>query len=125
MGMLKEVMQNASTISASIDPCCRTNRIPCFRLPMIDSVVFAGRYRAVIMESEMTGARKEIAFRPKHQDSPSLASACPASAGPIVTAVLHWIEFSAMAFGLSSLLTRVGIRAEYAGPPNACARPAT
>ena len=39
--------------------------------------------------------------------------------------MLNWIEFSAMAFGMSSLLTRVGIRAWYAGPPKAWASPET
>lgn len=71
----------------------------------------------------MIGARKESAFRPKHHCSPNFANACPASAGPIVTPVLNWIEFSAMAFGMSSLLTKLGISAWYAGPPKACAKP--
>src|SRR5580765_4385964 len=83
MGMLKAVMQKASTISASMDPCWRTNLMPCFRLLKIDSVVFSGRYRAVMMVREMIGARKESAFRPKHHCSPNFANACPASAGPI------------------------------------------
>ena len=48
----------------------------------MDSVVFTGRKRAVMSESEMIGARKESAFKPKHHFSPSLAKACPASAGP-------------------------------------------
>ena len=75
MGMLKAVMQNASTISASMEFCWRTNLMPCFRLPNIDSVVFSGRNRAEMMESEMIGARKESAFSPKHHFSPSFAKA--------------------------------------------------
>ena len=31
--------------------------------------------------------------------------------GPTMTATLNWIEFSAMAFGMSSFSTRVGISA--------------
>ena len=85
--------------------------MPCFKLPKIDSVVFFGKYRAVIKESEMIGARNESAFNPKHHCSPNFANACPASAGPIVTAALNWIELSAMAFGMSSRLTRLGISA--------------
>src|SRR6202451_611832 len=77
------------------------------------------------MEREMTGARKESAFSPKHHGSPNFANACPASAGPIVIAILNWIEFSAIALGISSLSTREGISAEYAGPPKACANPET
>ena len=64
-----------------------------------------------MIDSEMIGARKESAFNPKHHFSPSLASACPASAGPTMTATLNWIEFSAMALGMSSRSTRVGINA--------------
>ena len=72
---------------------------------------FLGQEAGVIRESEMMGARNERAFRPKHHFSPSFASACPASAGPTMTATLNWIEFSAMAFGISSFSTRVGINA--------------
>jgi len=59
----------------------------------------------------MTGATKDSAFNPKHQVSPNRASACPPSAGPTITAMLNWIEFSAIAFGISSRSTRVGINA--------------
>ena len=111
MGMVKAVMQKASKISASMESCRRRNLIPCFRLANIDSVGFSGTNRAAIMESEMTGATKEIAFSPKHHFSPSFANARPASAGPTVMAMLNWIEFSAMAFGMSSRSTRVGISA--------------
>ena len=76
-----------------------------------------------MMSKVMTGARKERAFRPKHHFSPSFANVIPASAGPTVTAVLNWMEFSAMAFGMSSRSTSEGMSAEYAGPPNACATP--
>ena len=109
--MAKEVMQKASTISASIEFCLRAKRMPCLRLVNIDSVVFTGRKRAVMIDSEMIGARKESAFRPKHHFSPSFAKACPASAGPTMTATLNWIEFRAMAFGMSSFSTSVGISA--------------
>ena len=119
MGILKAVMQKANTISASMDFCLRTKRMPCFRLLKIDSVVLSGKYRAEMMESEMIGARKESALSPKHHFSPNFAKAMPASAGPMVTAMLNWIEFSAMAFGMSSRLTKVGISAWYAGPPKA------
>jgi hypothetical protein len=60
----------------------------------------------------MMGARKESAFSPKHHFSPNFAKAWPASAGPMVTAMLNWMEFSAMALGMSSRSTRVGISAE-------------
>ena len=75
MGMPRAVMQKASTIRASIEPCLRTKWIPCFRLASIDSVVFWGRKRVVIIDSEMIGARNESAFRPKHHFSPSFARA--------------------------------------------------
>src|SRR5579863_6202440 len=97
--------------------------MPCFKLANMDSVVFTGRKRVLIIKSEIMGARNDSAFRPKHHFSPSLAKACPARAGPSMTATLNWIEFRAMAFGMSSLSTSVGIRAEYAGPPNAWANP--
>src|ERR1039458_7294740 len=90
-------MQKASKINASIEFCLRANRIPCFKLANIVSVVFIGRKRALMSESEMIGARKDNAFSPKHHFSPSLAKACPASAGPTMTATLNWIEFRAMA----------------------------
>ena len=64
-----------------------------------------------MIDSDTMGARKESAFNPKHHFSPSLAKACPASAGPTMTATLNWIEFSAMAFGMSSFSTSVGISA--------------
>src|ERR1700692_649413 len=89
----------------------------------MDSVVFTGRKRAVIIDSEMMGARKEIAFKPKHHFSPSFAKAWPASAGPIITATLNWMEFRAIAFGMSSFSTKVGMSAWYAGPPKAWANP--
>src|SRR5579862_7078913 len=125
MGMLSAVMENARTISASIEFCLRTNFMPSFRLVNIDSVVVCGRNRVVMIDSEMMGARKDIAFRPKHHFSPSLANAWPASAGPMVTAMLNWIEFRAIAFGMSSRSTRVGISAWYGGPPKAWAKPDT
>ncbi len=89
MGMLKAVMQNASTISASMEPCLRTNLIPSFKLVNIDSVVLTGKKRLVISKSETMGARKESAFKPKHHVSPNFARAMPASAGPMVTARLN------------------------------------
>src|ERR1700692_471543 len=89
----------------------------------MDSVVFTGRKRAEIIDKEIIGARKERAFKPKHHFSPNFAKACPASAGPTMTATLNWMEFNAMAFGMSSFSTRVGISAWKAGPPKACAKP--
>ena len=82
--------------------------MPCFRLVKIDSVVFSGRKRARMIESDTIGARKDSAFSPKHHFSPSLAKVCPASAGPTMTATLNWIEFRAMAFGMSSFSTKRG-----------------
>src|SRR5579863_8784784 len=99
------------------------NLMPWARLRNMVSVVGGGRKRAEIIESEMIGARNEIAFNPKHHVSPSLARVIPASAGPTVTARLNWMEFNAMALGMSSRSTSVGISAEYAGPPKACASP--
>src|SRR5947209_6191593 len=101
------------------------NLIPCFRLLRIESVVGGGKNRAEIIQSVIIGARNDSALSPKHQVSPTLASVSPASAGPTVTAMLNWIEFRAMALGISSRSTNVGISAWYAGPPNACASPAT
>ena len=75
MGMLRAVMQNANTMSASMQFCWRTNLMPCFRLLKIDSVVVSGRNRAEMIESEMIGARKESAFNPKHHFSPNFAKA--------------------------------------------------
>ena len=89
MGMLKAVMQKASTMSASMEPCLRTNLMPCLRLVNIDSVVLSGRKRVVISKRDMMGARKESAFNPKHHFSPNFAKAIPASAGPTVTARLN------------------------------------
>jgi hypothetical protein len=86
-------------------------RIPCFMLSRMDSVVFSGRKRAVNISSEITGATNERAFNAKHQASPSLASAGPASAGPKTTAVLNCMDCRAMALGTSSFFTRVGINA--------------
>ncbi len=77
MGILKAVMQKASRISASMEFCRRTKRMPSFMLLNIDSVVRSGRYRAAISESEITGARKDSAFSPKHHFSPSFANAKP------------------------------------------------
>src|SRR5215467_10339423 len=99
--------------------------MPCTRLRNIDSLGTSGTDWAEIIESVIIGARNEIAFRPKHHFSPSLASVIPANAGPIVTARLNWIEFRAMAFGMSSRSTRVGMSERYAGPPKACANPET
>ena len=89
MGMLSAVMQNASTISASMECCLRTNLMPSFRLVNIDSAVGAGKNRVVIIKRETIGARNDSAFSPKHHFSPSFAKAKPASAGPIVTATLN------------------------------------
>ena len=38
---------------------------------------------------------------------------------------LNWVEFRAIAFGMSSRRTRFGRSDWYAGPPNACAVPVT
>src|SRR6516164_7318723 len=78
-----------------------------------------------MMDSVITGARNDSAFKPKHHFSPNRARVNPPRAGPIVTARLNWIEFSAIAFGISSRSTNVGISDRYAGPPNACAVPDT
>jgi hypothetical protein len=43
----------------------------------------------VIIDSEIMGARKLSAFSPKHHFSPNRAKACPASAGPTITATLN------------------------------------
>src|SRR5580658_7418190 len=98
--MLNPVMQNARIIKASMEPCWRVKRIPCFRLAKTESVVFDGRKRAEIIESDMIGARNDSAFNPKHHVSPSFAKVWPASAGPTMTATLNWIELRAMAFGI-------------------------
>ena len=86
--------------------------MPCFKLLSIESVVFCGKNRVVISDSVMIGATKDSAFSPKHHFSPRRARVIPPSAGPIVTARLNWIEFSAMALGMSSRSTSVGINAE-------------
>src|SRR5215469_3335715 len=101
------------------------NFIPCTRLWNIDSLVASGTNCAEIIDSVMIGAKNEIAFRPKHHFSPNLASVIPPNAGPIVTARLNWIEFRAMAFGISSRSTSVGMSDRYAGPPKAWANPET
>ena len=111
MGMLRAVMQNARTIRASIDPCWRKKWMPCFKLLNIDSLVVSGTKRADMSKRVTTGARKDKAFSPKHHFSPRRAKVIPASAGPTVTARLNWIELSAMAFGMSSRSTSVGISA--------------
>ena len=84
--------------------------------------VGAPRFRARI--ATMT-AKKERPFSPKHAAAPRVANAAPASTGPITRARLNWIEFSATAFGRSSLSTSVGTSAWYAGPPNDIATPTT
>src|SRR5215467_13107035 len=97
--------------------------MPCRRLSNIDSLVASGTDCAEMIERVMIGAKNEIAFRPKHHFSPSRASVIPPNAGPTVTARLNWIEFKAIAFGISSRSTRVGMSDRYAGPPKACANP--
>src|SRR5574341_975452 len=72
----------------------------------------------------MTTATNESPFNPKHQEAPSFVNARPPSTGPITRARLNWIELSAIALGRSSGLTREGISAWLAGPPNAFAKPA-
>ena len=104
-------MQNASTMSPSMAPCLRTNRMPSFMLPRMLAVVFSGRKRMVSIISATTGAANDKVFSAKHHVAPSLARATPPKAGPIITAALNWMEFRAMALGISSLLTRVGMSA--------------
>ena len=53
--------------------------------------------------------RNEMPFSPKHATMPKVASATPATIGPITRARLNWIELSATAFGRCSLPTSVGI----------------
>ena len=50
----------------------------------------------------MIGARNESPFNPKHHISPNCVSAMPPITGPITRATLNWIDFSAIAFGMSS-----------------------
>ena len=49
-------------------------------------------------------ARNDSPFSVKQKTVPSVASATPASSGPMTRARLNWIEFSAMAFGRSSFV---------------------
>ena len=76
------------------------------------SVVFSGRKRTFSINRETIGARNDSVLSAKHHVSPSACSAQPPKAGPTITAALNWMEFSAMALGMSSLGTRVGMRAE-------------
>ena len=87
-------------------------RNPSFMLDRIESPVFWGRNRMVRIDSEMIGAKKDRPLRPKHQALPSLTKAMPPKVGPMMVARLNWMELSAMALGMSSLRTRVGISAE-------------
>jgi hypothetical protein len=59
----------------------------------------------------MIGARKESPFSPKHHTEPRYVIANPPTAGPITRATLNWIDCSAIAFGMSSFSTSVGINA--------------
>ena len=65
-----------------------------------------------MIRSEMITAIKETPLSPKHHDAPNRVSATPPTVGPRTRATLNWMEFSAIAFGRSSVFTRVGIRAE-------------
>ena len=56
----------------------------------------------------MITAMKDRLFKPKHQAAPTVVSAMPPSVGPITRARLNWMEFMAMALGMSSLPTSVG-----------------
>ena len=88
--MLSAVMQNASTIRASIEACLRTNLNALLEAGETSTRwSLCGRKRAVMIDSDMIGARKETAFSPKHHFSPRFARACPASAGPTMTATLN------------------------------------
>ena len=93
------VMQNASTISESRPVLVRMKAMPCFMLSKIDSVDRAGMNPTRITYSETITAMNERPFSPKHHAALSLASATPASVGPITRARLNWMEFHAIAFG--------------------------
>ena len=105
-------MENASTISPAMAPCLRMNRMPCFMLARIVSVVLTGRKRTVSMaERNDRGEKRHARSARSTRSCPNLASAMAPSAGPTITAALNWMEFSAMALGMSSLSTSVGISA--------------
>src|SRR5947209_2103072 len=109
--MLRPVTKNASTVRLTKDERSPMNARPCLRLRNTESVVFAGTKRLEMSDRVSIGARKDTALSPKHHDSPNFDNASPARAGPTVIAILNWIEFRAIALGMSSRSTRVGISA--------------
>ena len=72
--MLNAVMQECQHDQGFHRSLLRTKSIPCFKLPNMCLSSFLGKNLAVMIESEMTGARNDNAFSPKHHFSPSLAS---------------------------------------------------
>ena len=59
--------------------------------------------------SDPITTRNEMPFSVKHDTIPKRCSAMPASSGPRTRAMLNWMEFNAIAFGRSSVLTRDGM----------------
>src|SRR5258706_7903875 len=81
-------------------------RNPCNKLRQGDSVLgFLSTGFSRIANNAMITARKLTPFRKKHQPSPIHEIAKPAIAGPTTRAPLKIEEFSAIAFGKSSLPT--------------------
>src|ERR1035441_4773614 len=111
-GTPSAAMQKASTIRLSMAPTRRTNRRPSFRLVKMLSPILSDRKRMVSISRDTTGARNDSVLRAKHQVSPHVCKTQPASAGPTITAALNWMEFRAIAFGMCSFGTSVGISAE-------------
>ena len=80
-GKASKVIEEASTISASMAPCSRMKRMPSFMLVKTDSRLLVGTKCGWMINSEMMTAMNEMPFSEKHQDAPS-TSATPPRVGP-------------------------------------------
>ena len=76
-----------------------------------------------ISHNPMMTARKEMPLSVKHHAAPITASISPATAGPMIRALLNIIEFSAIALGRSFLPTNSGTSAWRPGASKALTTP--
>ncbi len=122
-GEPSSAVQNARNMKERIASWWRTNASPPRSSSRTDRVVATGVDTTCSDISEAMTTRNDRPFSAKHAADPSAASATPASRGPMMRARLNWMEFSAMALGISSRRTSIGRSDWYAGLPKACAVP--
>src|SRR5262245_62808528 len=108
-GTPRKVLQNARKLKTWRTGWPLTNKRPVRSSSTKFVGLSEGIARLLKEDSEEITARNETPFNRKHAAAPKPENASPATIGPIMRAKLNWIEFSAIAFGMSFFSTSIGI----------------